>query len=277
MNVGQILETHLGWAVTKLGYQAVCPVFDGATEEDIHAVLKEIRVYKTDLLRAIDGKKGLNAPAAGSTQLVQLREAVALLGGIQGRRKSLLLFTEGWPSIVTSSRDPKSGVVKPVVTSWFAGLTPGQTGIPAVNNLNMPQEFAGVSQLDITGRADVHIYTIDTRGLLAPGSAAKAPYRNGPTQSGAEENAAQVGSDYDALSLSTMDLTTIADHTGGLAFINSNDFKKGFARIVDDNSRYYILGYYSPKTARDGSFVPVQVTCLRPGLTIRARKGYIAR
>src|SRR5260370_30878528 len=41
MNVGQILETHLGWAVSKLGYQAVCPVFDGATEEDIHAVLKE--------------------------------------------------------------------------------------------------------------------------------------------------------------------------------------------------------------------------------------------
>src|SRR5260370_3037463 len=41
MNVGQILETHLGWAVTKLGYQAGCPVFDGATEEDIHAVLKE--------------------------------------------------------------------------------------------------------------------------------------------------------------------------------------------------------------------------------------------
>ena len=30
MNVGQILETHLGWAAAKLGFQAVCPVFDGA-------------------------------------------------------------------------------------------------------------------------------------------------------------------------------------------------------------------------------------------------------
>ena len=34
MNVGQILETHLGWAAAKLGFQAVCPVFDGADEDD---------------------------------------------------------------------------------------------------------------------------------------------------------------------------------------------------------------------------------------------------
>ena len=37
MNVGQILETHLGWAAAKLGFQAVCPVFDGADEADDHA------------------------------------------------------------------------------------------------------------------------------------------------------------------------------------------------------------------------------------------------
>ena len=36
MNVGQILETHLGWAGAKLGFQAITPVFDGATEKTIH-------------------------------------------------------------------------------------------------------------------------------------------------------------------------------------------------------------------------------------------------
>ena len=36
MNVGQILETHLGWAGSKLGFQAITPVFDGATEELIN-------------------------------------------------------------------------------------------------------------------------------------------------------------------------------------------------------------------------------------------------
>jgi len=41
MNVGQILETHLGWAMTVLGQQATTPVFDGATEDEIHAAIEE--------------------------------------------------------------------------------------------------------------------------------------------------------------------------------------------------------------------------------------------
>jgi DNA-directed RNA polymerase subunit beta len=41
MNVGQILETHLGWAAQVLGFQAVTPVFDGATEEEIFAAVEE--------------------------------------------------------------------------------------------------------------------------------------------------------------------------------------------------------------------------------------------
>ena len=40
MNVGQILETHLGWAAAKLGFQAVTPVFDGATEDEIRECLE---------------------------------------------------------------------------------------------------------------------------------------------------------------------------------------------------------------------------------------------
>ena len=39
MNVGQILETHLGWAAAKLGFQALCPVFDGASEDTIRQCL----------------------------------------------------------------------------------------------------------------------------------------------------------------------------------------------------------------------------------------------
>src|SRR5512134_2290126 len=39
MNVGQILETHLGWAARALGFQFATPVFDGATEKDIKTML----------------------------------------------------------------------------------------------------------------------------------------------------------------------------------------------------------------------------------------------
>ncbi len=41
MNVGQIFETHLGWAAKVLGFDCITPVFDGATEEDLHTVIRE--------------------------------------------------------------------------------------------------------------------------------------------------------------------------------------------------------------------------------------------
>jgi len=39
MNIGQVLETHLGWAASRLGYRAISPVFDGASEFEIEAEL----------------------------------------------------------------------------------------------------------------------------------------------------------------------------------------------------------------------------------------------
>ena len=45
MNVGQILETHLGWACAVLGFQAVTPVFDGASEEQIWEAIEEANNY----------------------------------------------------------------------------------------------------------------------------------------------------------------------------------------------------------------------------------------
>ncbi len=58
MNVGQILETHLGWAGAKLGFQAVTPVFNGATEEDINAALAEAGLPSHGKIRLIDGRTG---------------------------------------------------------------------------------------------------------------------------------------------------------------------------------------------------------------------------
>jgi DNA-directed RNA polymerase subunit beta len=44
MNIGQILETHLGWALSVLGYKAATPVFDGANEEEIRTALRAAKV-----------------------------------------------------------------------------------------------------------------------------------------------------------------------------------------------------------------------------------------
>ncbi|MGL6225715.1 MAG: DNA-directed RNA polymerase subunit beta [Thermoguttaceae bacterium] len=58
MNVGQILETHLGWAAAKLGYQAVTPVFDGATESQINDCLEESGLPRHGKVRLFDGRTG---------------------------------------------------------------------------------------------------------------------------------------------------------------------------------------------------------------------------
>jgi DNA-directed RNA polymerase subunit beta len=58
MNVGQILETHLGWAAALLGFQAVTPVFDGATEKGINDLLAQAGLPAHGKQRLQDGRTG---------------------------------------------------------------------------------------------------------------------------------------------------------------------------------------------------------------------------
>jgi DNA-directed RNA polymerase subunit beta len=58
MNVGQILETHLGWAGAKSEFQAITPVFDGATEETIQAALIEAGLPAHGKAQLYDGRTG---------------------------------------------------------------------------------------------------------------------------------------------------------------------------------------------------------------------------
>ncbi len=59
MNVGQILETHLGWAASALGYHMATPVFDGASEQDIVGLLAEAGLPNTGKTVVYDGKTGM--------------------------------------------------------------------------------------------------------------------------------------------------------------------------------------------------------------------------
>jgi DNA-directed RNA polymerase subunit beta len=58
MNVGQILESHLGWAAEHLGLYIASPVFDGAREEDIKQLLAEAGLPQTGNTILYDGKTG---------------------------------------------------------------------------------------------------------------------------------------------------------------------------------------------------------------------------
>jgi DNA-directed RNA polymerase subunit beta len=58
MNVGQILETHLGWAGAKLGFQAITPVFNGADEEEINDCLDNAGLPRHGKTVLHDGRTG---------------------------------------------------------------------------------------------------------------------------------------------------------------------------------------------------------------------------
>ena len=59
MNLGQILETHLGWAAKKLGYIAITPALSGATEEDIKEELRKCGLPEDGKIELFDGRTGL--------------------------------------------------------------------------------------------------------------------------------------------------------------------------------------------------------------------------
>ncbi len=59
MNVGQILETHLGWAAKQLRWRVATPVFDGATEQDIKAALRQAGLPEDGRVTLYDGKTGM--------------------------------------------------------------------------------------------------------------------------------------------------------------------------------------------------------------------------
>jgi hypothetical protein len=67
----------------------------------------------------------------------------------------------------------------------------------------------------------------------------------------------------------------ITEETGGFAVLDQNDLAAGLDRIVEDNSRYYLLGYYPSDQAHEGEYRKIEVRLHRPDLVVHAREGYL--
>ena len=85
MNVGQIFETHLGWAAAVLGFQAITPVFDGATEHEVQACIAEANVK---VAKDRDDPDVVRGAADNGTLLVEmpLTGKVTLFDGRTGEK-----------------------------------------------------------------------------------------------------------------------------------------------------------------------------------------------
>ena len=79
MNIGQILETHLGWAAHKLGYLAISPSLLGATEEDIKKELKEANLPESGQIKMYDGRTGLPLPGKATVGYIYMMKLIHMV------------------------------------------------------------------------------------------------------------------------------------------------------------------------------------------------------
>jgi VWFA-related protein len=193
-----------------------------------------------------DPEDALRAYNASST-LDSIRQLADFMSGVRGRRKAMILFSEG---------------IDYDITDIF-------------NNPNATQVIQDSrAAIAAATRANVNVYAIDPRGLPPPaGMDAATP---GPPIG--VDPSLRLGPDgmQDELRRQHDSLRVISEETGGFASINSNDFAAAFDRIQHDNSSYYVLGYYPTDGRRDGRFRKIEVRVTRPGVEVRYRKGYAA-
>ncbi|MEO8870873.1 MAG: VWA domain-containing protein [Granulicella sp.] len=123
-------------------------------------------------------------------------------------------------------------------------------------------------------KSNMAIYSVDSRGLeaLPPvGNASKGSLRGTAAYSGGA-----MQSMLDANFGSQETLGTLSSDTGGKAFFDSNDFGPVFQQIQHDTEAYYIVGFRSTNTARDGSYRHLTVKLNRSDAKIDYRPGYYA-
>jgi len=123
-------------------------------------------------------------------------------------------------------------------------------------------------------KANMAIYSVDSRGLEAMppvGNASKGSLRGTAAYSGGA-----MQSQLDANFGSQETLATLSSDTGGKAFFDSNDFAPAFQQVQHDTEAYYIVGFHSTNSARDGSYRHLTVKLNRNEVKIDYRPGYYA-
>ena len=189
-----------------------------------------------------DKERGYQARSALET----IRNLSQYLGNIRGRRKALVMFSEGIDYDINNVfENTEATTVMDTTREVIAAAT----------------------------RANVAVYGVDPRGLTSGGDDLIE------VQSFPDDTSVGLGSGslFNEVRMAQDSLRVLSEETGGFAVVNRNDFASAFQRIVDDNSAYYVMGYYSTNDKRDGRFRKIEVKLNnQPGLVVRARKGYVA-
>ncbi len=167
------------------------------------------------------------------------------VGSIRGRRKAIVYFSEGIDYNIYDFNKREATTIQERMRDVIAAAT----------------------------RSNVSIYSIDPRGLTSLADESinvSGGFPDDPSLN------LSLQSFQDSLRISQDSLRSLSEETGGFAAVNQNDFSSAFQRVVQDNSSYYVLGYYPKNERRDGRFRRIEVKVKQPGLEVRSRRGYTA-
>lgn len=171
------------------------------------------------------------------------------------------------------ARDIRTATLETIGT--LTGLTRGLAAVPGPKTVVLLSEGFVSRELEsnvqaVVGRAaaaGARFYTVDARGLARGGIAEMIDAERADSTIGA------LGSGQDLHSDGT---TALAIDTGGFAIRNENNFGRALDLIAEDSRTYYVLGYRPANVAYDGKYRRIDVRVKRPGLKVRARRGYLA-
>lgn len=123
-------------------------------------------------------------------------------------------------------------------------------------------------------RANLSIYSVDTRGLQAISPLGDAS--TGSTRGSGAFNGGALQNNMNSNFASQEVMATLSSDTGGKAFFDSNDFAPAFAQVQRDTSAYYAIGFHSSNPARDGKYRKLTIKINHPGMKLEYRPGYYA-
>jgi DNA-directed RNA polymerase subunit beta len=158
MNIGQILETHLGWAMQALGLKAATPVFDGATEEHIENALKRAGLPKDGKTILYDGRSGEkfdHRVTVGYIYMLKLHHLV---------EDKIHARSTGPYSLIT--QQPLGGKAQ------FGGQRFGEMevwALEAYGAANILQELLTVKSDDVMGRVQTYEAIVKGEEIQSPG------------------------------------------------------------------------------------------------------------
>lgn len=142
MNIGQILETHLGWAAEKNGYVAVTPSLSGANETDIREALKEAGLPEDGAVKLFDGRTGEAFPQRVTVGMIYMMKLIHMV------RDKIHMRSIGPYSLIT--QQPLGGKAQ------FGGQRLGEMEVWALEGYgaaHVLQEMLTIKSDDVTGRA----------------------------------------------------------------------------------------------------------------------------